>query len=168
MWKQTTTENIMLLFFAVLLSQAVQQAQPFTHRDYLINKFVWHPVPGRCLLWAWPVVTGCSLPPSVTTQAAFCALGWRPHWWLSWPEARASKPPASYGTGCLTRRVNTAALKYSDQKCISEFRRCRSQHADAEDSYSVIISSFFIIVLIFLFLSEWIIQVFFDNGREKM
>lgn len=113
LWKQTATENIMLLFFAFLLNQAVHEAQPFTHRDYLINKFVWHPVPSRCLVWAWLVVTGCSPPPRVTAQAAFCALGWRPHWWLSWTEARASRPSASYRTGSCTRcRVNTAASKY--------------------------------------------------------
>lgn len=93
-------------------------------------------MPSRCLLWAWPVVTGCSPPPFVTAQAAFCALGWRPHWWLSWPEAWASEPPAFYRTGsCARLGVNTAASKHSHQKCRSGFRegRYRSWQADNED-----------------------------------
>lgn len=115
LWKQTPTENIVLLFFAFFLNQAVQKAQPFTHRDYLINKFVWHAVPSRCLVWAWPVVTGCSLPPSMTAQAAFCALGWRPHWWLSWPEARASKTSSQL----QDRKLHTTQSQHSSIKILT-------------------------------------------------
>lgn len=102
------TENMLLFFLTFLLNHSVQKVQPFTHREYLINKFVWHPVPSHWLARACPVVTGCSLLPCVTAQAAFCALGWRPHWCLSWPQARASKPSASYRTGSCTQLwVNT-------------------------------------------------------------
>lgn len=100
-----------VIIFAFLLNQTVQEPQPFTHTDYFINKFVLHPVPSRCLVWAWPVVTGCSSLPCVTAQAAFCALGWRLHWWLSWPGAHASRPSASYRAGTRLT-VNTAASKY--------------------------------------------------------
>lgn len=69
------------------------------HLDYLINKFVWHPGPRLWRFWARPVVTGCSSLTSTTAQAAFCAVGWRPHWWPSWPRAGTSDRPASGTTG---------------------------------------------------------------------
>lgn len=108
-----------VIIFCLLIKSSCPEGTAF-YTQGLFNKQVCltysaQPVPGLGL-------AGCYwLQPAA--QAGFCALGSRPHWWLSWPVARTLKPPASYRTGSCTRLwVNTAASKYLHQKSISEFK----------------------------------------------
>lgn len=102
-----------MVTFLLFIKSSCTEGTTFPHRDCLINKFVWRPVPSRCLVWAWPAITGCSLLPSMTAQAAFCALGWRPHWWLCWPGAQASVTFSQLQHRKLRTllQINTAASK---------------------------------------------------------